>query len=585
MPPDHHEPAGARTQSHAASDVDHLKTVLFVDYENARKNADRLFRDRLDNDGHFHPGELGRLVCERYNQRPERRGLPPLKLSEVRVYRGLPDQQREPKRHADNLARKYAWLDGDMPAPVDSPKITVIDPLLHYPKASHPRWAAHTAFEQEVDTQLTVDVLTMAVQGKLDVAVLFSEDSDFLPLMHAMLTRYNTDLLPQIHRAGWCRRMLQADGRQKRQDQILDEKHHRLQRLGAKERSPLHKLWLDDYQEVADSANYLIGWDELERCYTEDALVQGRVIGRSEDGLKVKVRGAVAFAPRNQLVDADTRKYAQHTPLWFKVIEFDPKQRKAILSERAARKRTVTAELKKGDVVTGRISKIRSDGVFVKYGGVDWRIPNEEVSWSHDTAASDLFRVGQDVRVRVLAARVSSEELRLSIRQAASQEWDAVVAQLRTAPFVIAEVVGVQSKKGVANARIEGTRIHGHVSASQLAPDIDVNVDAVVEKGDLIPVKVLPVDRERGGKSAAGRLNLSAVEARSDAEEAGWEFDDIGRVVHVGGSPDEARPSFRATDDDPEQQPKTDDAEPSTVMEEALTRAGVGADRGELERE
>ena len=585
MPLDYHEPDGAGTQYHTASDVDHLKTVLFVDYENARKNADRLFGDRLDNNGHFHPGELGRLVCEQYNKRPERRGLPPLKLSEVRVYRGLPDQQKESKRHADSLARKYAWLDGDMFDPVDSPKITVVDPPLHYPKASHPRWAARKAFEQEVDTQLTVDVLTMAVQGKFDVAVLFSEDQDFLPLMHAMLTRYSAELLPQIHRAGWCRRMSQADGRRKRQDLILDEKHHRLRHLGAEERSPIHKLWLNDYKEVADSANYLIGWDELDRCYTEDALVQGRVIGRSEDGLKVKVRGAVAFAPRNQLADADTRKYAQHTPLWFKVIEFDPKQSKAILSERAARKRTVTAELKKGDVVTGRISKIRSDGVFVKYGGVDWRVPNEEVSWSHDTAANDLFRVGQDVRVRVLAARVSSEDLRLSIRQAASQEWDAVVAQLRTAPFVIAEVVGVQSKKGVANARIEGTRIHGHVSASQLALGVDVNVDAVVEKGDLIPVKVLPIDRGRGGKGAAGRLDLSVVEARSDAEEAEWEFDDIGRVVHVGGSPDEARPSFRATDDDPEQQPKPDDAELSTAMEEALTRAGVEADRGELERE
>ena len=480
-----------------------------------------------------------------------------------------------------------------MSAPVGSSQITVVDPPLHYPKASHPRWAARKAFEQEVDTQLTVDVLTMAVQGKFDVAVLFSEDQDFLPLMHAMLTRYSAELLPQIHRAGWCRRVSQADGTRKRQDQILDKEHRRLRLLGAKERSPIHKLWLDDYEEVADSANYLIGWDELERCYTEDTLVQGRVIGRGEDGLKVKVRGAAAFAPRNQLTDTDTRKYMQHTSLWFKVIEFDPKQRKAILSERAARKRIVTAELKKGDVVTGRISKIRSDGVSVKYGGVDWLVSKEEVSWSHDVAANDLFRVGQDVRVRVLAARGSSEELRLSIRQAAPQEWNTVVAQLRTVPFVIAEVVGVQSKKGVANARIEGTRIHGHVDASQLALGIDVNVDDVVKKGDQIPVKVLSVDRERGGRGAAGRLDLSVVEARSDAEVAGWEFDGVGRVVRVGGgsgesgpaAPGGAGPSLRATDGEVEQQPEPDDTEPSTAIGEALTRAGVEADRGEFGRE
>lgn len=582
MPLDHHEPDVARTQDHAASDVDHLKTVLFVDYENARQNAARLFGDRLDNAGHFHPGELGRLVCEQYNKRPERRGLPPLKLSEVRVYRGLPHQQKESKRHADSLARKYAWLDGNMSDPVDSPKITVIDPPLHYPKASHPRWAERCKpFEQEVDTQLTVDVLAMAAQGEFDVAILFSEDSDFLPLMHAMLTRYSTELLPQIHRAGWCRRVLQADGTQKRQDQILDKKHRRLRHLGAGARSPMHKLWLDDYTVTADSANYLIGWDELERCYTEDALVHGRIVDCSEDGLKVMVRGAVALAPRSQLADADVRKYKRGSSLWFKVIEFDPRQRRAILSERAARKRTAVSGLKKGDVIAGKISKIRSNGsVSVEYGGVSWLIPNREVSWSHDTVVSDMFQVGQDVPMRVLAARAGSADLRLSMRQAASQEWDSVVARLRTEPFVIAEVAGVQSKR-VVNARIEGTYVHGHMDVSQLAPGADGSLDDVVRKGDLIPVKILRVDRERSGAGAAGHLVLGAVEDRSAVEEAGWEFDGAWRVVHVGDGPDEAEPSARAADGDPE----PGGAEPPTAIEEALTRAFVEVDRGDSERE
>lgn len=598
MASDLHKPESpaADTQDRAASDAGDLKTVLFVDYENARHAADRLFGDRIDNDGYFHPRKLGQLICEQHNRQAEAQGLPQLRLTEVRVYRGQPDPEAEPKRRAEHLARKYAWLDLDDEAhtTVEDCKITVIDPPLHYPRASHPRWAGRTAFEQEIDTQITVDALTMAVQGAFDVAVLFSEDKDFLPVMSELLARYSEGQLPQVHRAGWCRRLVVDDpqttgGKRWRQNRILDSNDHRLGRLGSKRRSPKHRLWLSHYEVVADQASYLNGWDELERCYDAGDLVRGRVVGCGEHGLYVSVKGAVAFAPRKQLVDEDTRVYDRRT-LEFKVIEFDHKTRTAILSERAALRRSAVSRLKKGDSLTVRINKIQSGRVFVEHGGVSWRVPANELSWSQEGGSGGVFSVGQAVRVRVLAARAASEELNLSIRQAAREEWDNLVARLRTEPFVAAEVVG----RGASDVgvRIMGTYIHGRIPVSELVDDDDMAVDDVVEEGNLVPVKIVDVNRTQRGERAAGRIKLSVLQARTDAEEAGWEFDSTGRVVHAGGgwdggapaTQDKATASLQATDAQ-ERKPKPGDAEPSTALGEALLRAGISAKEDSSESE
>lgn len=586
----------ADAQDRAAPDAGDLKTVLFVDYENARHAADRLFGDRIDNDGYFHPRKLGQLICEQHNRRAEAQRLPRLRLTEVRVYRGQPNSEAEPKRRAEHLARKYAWLDLDDEAhtAVEDCKVTVIDPPLHYPKASHPRWAGRTAFEQETDTQLTVDALTMAVRGAFDVAVLFSEDRDFLPVMHELLTRYSEGQLPQVHRAGWCRRLAvdelpKTGSKRQRHDLILDSNDHRLRRLGSKRRSLKHRLWLRDYEAVADDTSYLSGWDELEHRYDAGELVHGRVVGCDGRGLYVSVRGAVAFAPRNQLVNEDVHVYSRRT-LTFKVIKFDHKTRTAILSERAALRRSVVSRLKRGDFLTVRINKIQSGRVFVKHGGVSWRVPASEVSWRQEGDSGGAFSVGQAVRVRVLAARAASEELNLSIRQAARTDWDDLVAQLRAKSFVAAQVVGRGASE--VSVRIMGTHIHGRIPVSELVVADGATVDDVVKEGDLVPVKIVDVDRTQRGERAAGRIKLSVLQARTDAEKAGWKFDSTGRVASVGddwdgrdlAAQDKTTASLQ-TADGPEQKPKPGDAEPSTTLGEALMRAGIGAEEGRSESE
>jgi transcriptional accessory protein Tex/SPT6 len=57
----------------------------------------------------------------------------------------------------------------------------------------------------------------------------------------------------------------------------------------------------------------------------------------------------------------------------------------------------------------------------------------------------------------------------------------------------------------------------------------------VVEEGDVVPLKIVRIEHDRH------RLGLSLRDARQEAEQRDWQFDDQGRVTAV---PDEAREAF-----------------------------------------
>lgn len=201
-----------------------IRTILFVDYENAYQNARDLFhrgmRDEEDTNGHFNPWQLGEEICRLHNEirRPSEE---PLTLTNVFVYRGLPSARGD-TRYSAAKARRDAWqsIEG----------IDVESPTLAYDENGNSR-------EKEVDVKLAVDLVTFARDGKYDVGILFSADNDFRPAL-----RYLRDDLehgPRVDVAAWGTR---TDGRA-----IYLENNPKL---------IVHWLPKDSYEKVADSMRY-----------------------------------------------------------------------------------------------------------------------------------------------------------------------------------------------------------------------------------------------------------------------------------------------------------------------------------------
>ncbi len=291
------------------------------------------------------------------------------------------------------------------------------------------------------------------------------------------------------------------------------------------------------------------GWRELQTLFESGESFEAEVTGFNKGGLLVNVEGVAAFVPLSQLVglrpdrnDTSGSGLAQAVgkPLRLKVIELNRRRNRVILSERGAlqewrsqQKDRLLSELEEGEIRKGRVSSIRSFGVFVDLGGADGLVHLSEISWDRTKAPEELFKVGDEVDVYVMKVDAEKKKIALSIRRAQPAHWDGIVDK-----YQVGEVVpGVVTKLATfgAFARIEGP-VEGLIHVSELVDRRISHSQEAVREGDILPLKIIRIERDRH------RLGLSLKQARDRGEDMGFTFSPDGEVLSV---PEEIKAAFQ----------------------------------------
>lgn len=284
------------------------------------------------------------------------------------------------------------------------------------------------------------------------------------------------------------------------------------------------------------------GWRILQQRHDNGDSFEVQVSGYNKGGLLVNVEGVHAFIPYSQAITAQpppeeeaeqkgTASSLIGQTLLVKVIEINRARNRVILSERAAiqdwralQKDRLLEELRDGEIRRGRISSIRSFGVFVDLGGADGLAHLSELSWERDKAPEELFKVGQEVDVYIMKVDPESKKIALSIRRAQPQQWEQIVDKYRVGQVVTGTVTKLVTFG--AFARIEGP-VEGLIHVSELVNRRITHPREVVKEGDIVPLKIVRVERDRQ------RLGLSLRQAREEAEEMGFVFGKNGEVLEV----------------------------------------------------
>jgi small subunit ribosomal protein S1 len=288
------------------------------------------------------------------------------------------------------------------------------------------------------------------------------------------------------------------------------------------------------------------GWRVLQTRFEEGEAFDGEVTGYNKGGLLVNVEGVHAFVPLSQVVGVRPEQdgegglaSAVGKQLRLKVIEINRRRNRVILSERAAlqewrsqQKDRLLAELKEGEIRKGRVSSVRSFGVFIDLGGADGLAHLSEVSWDRNKTPEEMYRVGDEVDVYVMKVDPETKKIALSLRRAQPEEWDLIVDKYqvgRVVPGMVTKLVTFG-----AFARIEGP-VEGLIHVSELVDRRIAHPKEVVREGDLLPLKIVRIERDRH------RLGLSLRDARDDGEKMGFTFSEAGEVIAV---PDDIRKEF-----------------------------------------
>ena len=213
--------------------------------------------------------------------------------------------------------------------------------------------------------------------------------------------------------------------------------------------------WWDDEDERVilskEKAANIKVWDNIKKCHDEDGTIRGVITSRVKGGFSVDI-GVPAFLPGSQ---ADLRPIRNLDDMVgktydFKILKYNRKRSNIVLSrrvllekERESKRAATLSSIHEGKVLTGIVKNITEYGVFVDLGGVDGLLHITDISWGRVKHPSDLFKIGDQITVKVLNLDLEKERVSLGMKQLAADPWSVASQKYPVGSRVTGRVVSL----------------------------------------------------------------------------------------------------------------------------------------------
>ncbi len=262
-----------------------------------------------------------------------------------------------------------------------------------------------------------------------------------------------------------------------------------------------------------EKAERLKVWDEISNAYDNEEPVEGTIVARVKGGLSVDI-GVKAFLPGSQV---DLRPVRNLEALLgekakFKIIKFNKRRGNIVLSRRALleterkkmRESTLTT-LSEGQILDGVIKNLTDYGAFIDLGGIDGLLHITDMSWGRINHPSELFQVGDEIKVKVLKFDAEAERVSLGLKQIQPDPWIDAGMRYPLGMRIQGKVVSLTDYGAFIELE---PGIEGLVHVSEMSWTKRVkHPSKVVSIGDEVEAVVLDVD-ERDRKISLGMKQI-----------------------------------------------------------------------------
>ncbi|MBC8209115.1 MAG: 30S ribosomal protein S1 [Desulfobulbaceae bacterium] len=243
-------------------------------------------------------------------------------------------------------------------------------------------------------------------------------------------------------------------------------------------------------------------WEEIAKIQEEDGTIQGTIDNRVKGGMSVNV-GVPAFLPYSQI---DLRPVKDLDALIgqtldFQILKFNRKRNNVVISRRAIleEERNKLREkmrdlLEEGQIITGAITNITDYGLFIDMGGMDGLCHITDLSWGRVSHPAKLYKVGQELEVKVLKYDKTNDRVSLGVKQLKSDPWATVTEKFPVGEKTNGKVVSI-TDYGVFVELEEGVEGLIHVSEMTWSKK-PRHPSKIVTVGDEVEIMVLNIEPE-----------------------------------------------------------------------------------------
>ncbi len=243
-------------------------------------------------------------------------------------------------------------------------------------------------------------------------------------------------------------------------------------------------------------------WEDIAKIQEEDGTIEGRIESRVKGGMSVDI-GVPAFLPYSQI---DLRPVKDLDGLIgqsfdFKILKFNRKRNNVVISRRAILeeernklREEMRSRLEEGQIIKGAITNITDYGLFIDMGGMDGLCHITDLSWGRVSHPAKLYKVGQELEVKVLKYDREHDRVSLGVKQLRDDPWATVTDRYPVGEKTTGTVVSI-TDYGVFVELEEGVEGLIHVSEMTWSKK-PRHPSKIVSVSDSVEIMVLNIEPE-----------------------------------------------------------------------------------------
>ncbi|MEZ4512550.1 MAG: S1 RNA-binding domain-containing protein [Chloroflexota bacterium] len=255
-------------------------------------------------------------------------------------------------------------------------------------------------------------------------------------------------------------------------------------------------------------------WHLAQKLLKTQDIYETEVVGFNKGGILVAIGHLRGFIPNSQLrrdrlnhqEQSSKQRYFQKligSSLSAKVLEVNRERSRLILSETAAenelreeRRNNLFANIQENDAYEGHIVNVANFGVFVDIGGVEGLVHLSELSWKRVNNPSEIYKVGDAVKVAVLNVDQDKQRIALSIKRLQPDPWT-LIEEIYQAGQLLSATITRLTKFGAFARLNDDYQLEGLIHISELSEDRVEHPREVVKTGDKVNVRIIRVDADQ----------------------------------------------------------------------------------------
>ena len=265
-----------------------------------------------------------------------------------------------------------------------------------------------------------------------------------------------------------------------------------------------------------EKARKAVSWQKMEVAFEKSEKIKARIVSRIKGGYAVDCQSCLCFLPNSQIsikpLSNDEIRTLMKEPQIFEIVKMDKRRGNIVVSRRQYLQRTVDAthdeeisKLKVGMIIEDAIVKALTPwGAFITVNNMETLCHINEISHSRIAAPSDLLKISQKLRVKIIKIDNEGKKVSTSIKALTENPFNNAIKEYKIGTDEDYEGTVTSVQDYGAFVKLDKTGIEGLVHQSQIDHlKKNIHPGKVLSVSQKIKVRILDIEKDKN------RLSLS----------------------------------------------------------------------------